>query len=457
MLSIRGNWDDAIEEHDAYVRARVDAAIKHHVSRAQVGAQIRAFLAAIAPYKASDMKALLSAIPGYVTILDGLPTSAAQNAFRRRVGVLGGPPPADKPTGAVKQFLRLVGKLDKTALVAVLNAFEAQRAACAVPGDTAFLEHIQRDLVTRASNKPHTYLAERFVPYVQQITVMSHVDALFADFLRVTGQRIGAADFDFLLVSVAVYVGYRRKCNSKAARAMFAENVARVFDYDEFTDRDNGWNAYALCNASRTRTCPYCNQAYAFTVVRAKGKRVRPTLDHFLPKHRFPHLALSINNLIPSCYTCNSNLKHKTDFRRRPHLHPLYDDEAIHFRMTVPTAASPFPLDSAGFLDLVANFDRVMRDAKLELDIAPKSKKALNSAETFLLEDRYKHNLPEALSFIELHVKSRVSEVEELFWRAGLSPAKVLRFDPHDHPHSLLGKMYQDLHRQFLRPDPPPP
>jgi hypothetical protein len=58
---------------------------------------------------------------------------------------------------------------------------------------------------------------------------------------------------------------------------------------------------------------------------------------------------------------------------------------------------------------------------------------------------------------IELHVKSLVPEIEEMLKSNGLTPVKVWYFDPHDHPHGLLGKMYLDLHKQFLRLDPMPP
>lgn len=38
------------------------------------------------------------------------------------------------------------------------------------------------------------------------------------------------------------------------------------------------------------------------------------TLDHVLPKKEFPFLSLSIFNLVPSCYSCNSKFKHQKEF-----------------------------------------------------------------------------------------------------------------------------------------------
>ncbi len=58
------------------------------------------------------------------------------------------------------------------------------------------------------------------------------------------------------------------------------------------------------------KNCPYCNENpnYYFT----NGKSIRRTFewDHFYPKEKFPFLAMSFYNLIPSCKVCN-HLKHE--------------------------------------------------------------------------------------------------------------------------------------------------
>ena len=55
--------------------------------------------------------------------------------------------------------------------------------------------------------------------------------------------------------------------------------------------------------------CPYCGRNYVFSVnKRTKtnpNTRVKPQIDHFLPKKQYPYLALNYYNLIPSCTTCN--------------------------------------------------------------------------------------------------------------------------------------------------------
>lgn len=85
-----------------------------------------------------------------------------------------------------------------------------------------------------------------------------------------------------------------------------------VFRYDAFSkqgDRPRG--VFQLLAMLNVEVCPYCNRQYITTV--ADGpQRVRPQLDHFRNKKDYPYLALSINNLIPSCGVCNL-LKHDDD------------------------------------------------------------------------------------------------------------------------------------------------
>lgn len=50
-------------------------------------------------------------------------------------------------------------------------------------------------------------------------------------------------------------------------------------------------------------TCPYCNRNL-ITFLSDDGK-IKPPIDHFYPASKFPMLALSYYNLIPSCQTCN--------------------------------------------------------------------------------------------------------------------------------------------------------
>jgi hypothetical protein len=455
ILSIKDNWDDAKAQHGDYVRGRFKAALEHHASRASVGTQIGKFLKTITPKKGQNLKALLRAIPPYIIALDAFADNTARVEFRRQLGLS----PIGKgtvvPGPEAKAYLRGIEKLDFAVLKRILKEFERQRSACGdVTHQAAYYRHIKEDLIDCRVNSKK-YATQCFIPYVADFTAMIAMDTHTVNFLKVIGEDIGIHEFPELKSTISVFEGYYGKCGTAAERKIFSRNIESIFDYDEFIVKKDSWDAFELCDLSRTRTCPYCNQAYAFTVVRKGGKAFKPTLDHFLPKKQFPHLAISLNNLVPSCYACNSNLKHEVDFHAIEHLHPLYDDEHIGFRLEMQgylDPSNPDGHDKLDFLDLVSDFENAKSKAKLKIQFDSKITKAANSASTFLIEERYARNLKEALSFVYLHIRSAEAvdaELGEVL--PGLTESQVLRFDPLNHRDSLLGKMYLELHKQFAR------
>lgn len=64
--------------------------------------------------------------------------------------------------------------------------------------------------------------------------------------------------------------------------------------------------------------CPYCNRNYISVVIddesedEKKKFKTRPPLDHFFNKSKYPFLAVSMRNLVPSCGVCNLE-KHDDD------------------------------------------------------------------------------------------------------------------------------------------------
>ncbi len=68
--------------------------------------------------------------------------------------------------------------------------------------------------------------------------------------------------------------------------------------------------AYYIFKKLNVRTCPYCNRHYTFTIHKGSKKgdkcfSCRPEFDHFLIKEKYPFLAVSFYNLVPSCHECN--------------------------------------------------------------------------------------------------------------------------------------------------------
>lgn len=100
--------------------------------------------------------------------------------------------------------------------------------------------------------------------------------------------------------------------------------VEQLFDYDDFCkDKING--AYALVCQHKQRLCPYCQMHHVnyHMAPLKKDLNLRPPLDHFYPKSKYPYLATSLFNLIPSCEQCNSRIKLARDPLAAGLVHPF--------------------------------------------------------------------------------------------------------------------------------------
>lgn len=199
-----------------------------------------------------------------------------------------------------------------------------------------------------------------------------------------------------------------------------------IFDYDHFSKkRPNSWCAYKLCETSDIITCPYCNLSFAHTIFRDEQGAIRPTLDHYFDKATYPFLAISIENLVPSCYSCNSSLKGTRNFYKEPHLHPLFDNESIEFSLT-------------NMLNSVGDLREL--DAS-HIILTTTGDAALNSKNTFALSERY-----EAIEMEAKHITEGIINYRDipdtLQW--------VLRgVTAENYKNRIMGKMIMDLMKQF--------
>ncbi|SDF14094.1 hypothetical protein SAMN05216464_11394 [Mucilaginibacter pineti] len=107
----------------------------------------------------------------------------------------------------------------------------------------------------------------------------------------------------------------------------------RIIDYDTwFQNKDNEprYDAYRLAVNLDRRTCTYCNRIWTTTIKNRHNKKVmRANYDHWFPQTKFPLLALSFCNLIPSCTVCNSSVKNDTNYSLATHMHPYVDMDAL--------------------------------------------------------------------------------------------------------------------------------
>lgn len=112
------------------------------------------------------------------------------------------------------------------------------------------------------------------------------------------------------------------------------KTLIKIFDYEKYISSKKT-KSYSLSKLIGKNTCTYCNRIYTFTVIRkdVRTRRVnnstritRPQFDHWFPKKKYPLLALSFYNLIPSCSVCNSSVKSDDNYSLETHIHPYIDE-----------------------------------------------------------------------------------------------------------------------------------
>ena len=231
-----------------------------------------------------------------------------------------------------------------------------------------------------------------------------------------------------------------RKALTREQYERFLKDCSLVFDYEAFSRRDlPGWGAYALCIESRYTMCPYCHQAFAHTLVPMGGGRFRPTLDHYYPKKKYPYLALSIYNLVPSCYTCNSQLKGGKDFYQKKHLHPYEEmDDRIECVFDVKEYLRR----------------RVAGDGRYEMVLRHKNNAASRSISCFALDRRFSINERYLDSYVARVIDYVMCKEGRSAYRArigfDLSEADLIGFDSANYKNEMLGKIKLDLYALVL-------
>lgn len=215
--------------------------------------------------------------------------------------------------------------------------------------------------------------------------------------------------------------------------------LKRIYDYSIFQRKNvKVWGAYELCRKLSIETCPYCNLAYAHTVFEKNIPKIRPTLDHFFDKANFPIFALSLGNLVPSCYNCNSSLKGSKDFFSMPHLNPLTSSEKIAITLDVNV--------------LKARFNHALIDfAAIKIEFDNNNTTVSNSVRTFCIEPRYQKLADDArliakgmLGFVSAPLPNTM-DFERLNWlKRGVSNK--------NYRNKIMGKMIMDLTEAYLPP-----
>ncbi|MDZ7818511.1 MAG: HNH endonuclease [Aliarcobacter sp.] len=162
------------------------------------------------------------------------------------------------------------------------------------------------------------------------------------------------------------------------------------------------YNAYELIKSLNINICPYCNRNGIHNL--KKSKRTSE-LDHFHPQSKYPFLAISFYNLIPSCKVCN---KIKLDKDNKKYINP-YDDRFDfnkNMKFTLKIKDSTFLFSENGF-------ELKYRFAK---NVSPDEKKRIvNNRKDFELKDLYSNHKDIVLELIQKREIYPDSYIDDLF------------------------------------------
>ena len=224
------------------------------------------------------------------------------------------------------------------------------------------------------------------------------------------------------------------------------KDIKSVFEplFKNFSTRK--W-AYDFLQIIDCKVCPYCNRAYTFTIRNGKFKS-KPELDHYFSKNKYPYLALSIFNLIPSCSICN---KGKSDIDTKYICYPYEEsfdemENQISFTTDFDDLEAIFNNDKKLIVKL--NND----DPKKDLYIK-KYNTAFKIDSFYEQHDDYARELiQKALIFDDSFFESICASMPELF-NYSMAEVKQAIFMSYLEPGNMgkrpLSKMTQDILKEF--------
>ncbi|MCW3789657.1 HNH endonuclease [Plebeiibacterium sediminum] len=149
-----------------------------------------------------------------------------------------------------------------------------------------------------------------------------------------------------------------------------AKKIKSIFNYKAFRSSPFCISYLRELGFEARIPCPYCNFDELSIVTRDVDKNdlALLDLDHFVPQSKYPFLALSMYNLVPSCHNCNSRFKRETLFLVDTHINPFdksFDDN-FHFSLKTPYV---FGMDIKDFIisyDSLSDFsDKTIIDLEL--------------------------------------------------------------------------------------------
>lgn len=190
-----------------------------------------------------------------------------------------------------------------------------------------------------------------------------------------------------------------------------------------------------LIEENDSHICPYCYRSYIGVVETEDGsKSITPDLDHFYPKSRYPFLAVTLSNLVPSCLFCNQRAKNDADFYKTSIYPPNEIFNEIEFDFDV-------------YLNkiFIKNYDKLVDNIKYKTHL-----------DTFLIQETYATHTEILKNIINKNQKYRKSKIEDIAKHTvGLSSFDIKKMVFYEYEFmnkkkELLYKLKKDLYNSIV-------
>ncbi len=261
---------------------------------------------------------------------------------------------------------------------------------------------IQKREEVRKEPKKYKSITENIVNEIEKIT--KNLDKEFYDVLKKD------------LIEEKPSFGNLKKI--KFIKSTLEEFFEKNFSYDKLPldyseskikDKNKEWNRHKIISAMNVPVCPYCGRQY--TTNYSNNEKTTADLDHYYPKSKYPYLALSLYNFVPSCLYCNRIKNNKEN-----HLYPYeeeFGDNAI-FRTSIDSINGILESKADKF-----NVEIKIIDLKESESNGYKERLEKSIKNVFKLEEVYKtsHNqyIIDMLHTIEHYPDTYLDTIAEIF------------------------------------------
>lgn len=163
---------------------------------------------------------------------------------------------------------------------------------------------------------------------------------------------------------------------------------------------DTEYNAAKLVQKLGIIVCPYCNRNFINNVTYSnRGLKRTSQMDHYYCKEKYPFLAMSFYNLVPSCPSCN-HIKSNIRIYFSPYDTRFKSSELIHFN---------FKINSIDFI----------HDAsQLEITLTALNKRMYSNINTLKLKSQYeihKDIVQELFKNKLIYTETKLNEIQKDF------------------------------------------